>query len=278
MGYDLAIRGQYLLLDVIFKDGLGVNKDPDGWDPSDASEPVLEIIDSYGVLHTTIIGNDLTKADVGIFQYNFLVPSVASLGLWKARWRARIDSIAVEDEDIFNVSDAISQYQVELVDRIKKELKDLTAQLEENDYPDIIVDAQADVRNLPLNGLAGCNNWEILWLTKRGVRHALQRVLNNWLTLFTISKTGKSLSLGEPQAAIQARISQIDKQWESEREKKKWDGTHWIDRELEVKPTSTRAVYNYDVDSLTGEERTEYPADENGPPRRNPNYDDTLDY
>lgn len=278
MGFDLAIRGQNILLDVIFKNGLGANQDPDGWDPGGGTEPVLQIIDPFGVPFITLVGNELTKADVGVFNYTFAVPSTASLGLWKANWSARIDSIVVQDEDIFNVSDAISQYQIALIDRIKKELKQLTDQLEEDDYPDIIVDAQADVRLLPPNGLAGTNLWETAWLTKRGVRHSLQRIINNWLTLFDISKAGKSLSLGSPQDAIRQRIDQIDKQWEKEREKKKWDGEHWIDKQLEVKPKSTRAVYNWDVDSLTGEDRTEFAPDENGPPRRNPNYDDTFEY
>ncbi len=278
MGYDLAIRGQIITLDVIFKDGLGNNKDPDGWDTISASEPILEIIDSYGTPYATYIGNELTRIEIGVFKYDFQVPSEASLGLWKARWRGRVDSALLEDEDLFNVTDSISQYQIELIDRIKKELKQLTAQLDETDYPDIIVDAQADVRTLPANGLAGCNNWEVLWLTKRGVRHSLQRILNNWLTIFSLTKSGKSLQLGEVQGAIQSRITQIDKLWDEERDRKKWDGSHWIDKELEVKPSSTKGVYNFDVDDLTGADYTEYAPDENEPPRRNPKYDDTFRY
>lgn len=86
-------RGGTITLDAIFTDGAGNLVDP--------TDPAVTIIDADAVTQAT--GLTPTKISVGRYELDYAVDVGAALGVWTARWSGTINSVAVQDDDAFEV-------------------------------------------------------------------------------------------------------------------------------------------------------------------------------
>jgi hypothetical protein len=257
MAFAQVVLGQIIRLSALFRDGQNQPVDPDGiYDTTaepcltlyDPSENVLQIVDPQAIV----------RQDTGYFYFDHLVLATSIIGVYRARWSGHVSGVPIIYDDYFQVTSTPTITSDTLIQRIKRELKDLSTELEDNEYQDVQMDAEADVMEISPYGLAWHNKWEILYLTKRGVRHALQRILNNWLLLFAIGKSGKSLALDQPSRAIMQRLTQMDNEFETAKEIRWFDGVHWIYRPKDSATTSAIQTMAYDVDPFTGLDRTPY--------------------
>jgi hypothetical protein len=293
MAFARVVLGQNIRLSALFRDGMNVPTDPDGADPyfSDATtnidstggrwfdsttEPNAIIYDPNEKVLIYVDHRAIVRQEQGFYYYDHMVHNTDAIGIYRIRWEAHIYGVPVIYDDYFQVTSYPTIISGTLIQRIKRELKDLSEELNDEEYQDVQLDAEADVMEMSIYGLAWHNKWEILWLTKRGVRHALQRILNNWLTMFSIGKGGKSLALDQPARAIMQRLTQIDTEFEKAKEVRWFDGVHWIYRPKESATTSAVQTMAYDVDPYTGLDRTPYYDSEGRLHRIND--DEDLDY
>jgi hypothetical protein len=259
-----VVPGGTIRFSITYRDGEQRLVDPDGYVSMDTTaEPHAILYDPNEQLILTIEADNVSRMSTGIFYYDYYVATNSTIGTYRVRWSAHVSDVPIVYDDYFKVTATPSAISYTLIDRIKRELKTLADLFEDDEYADIQLDAEADVMSVSTYGLAWHNAWEIMWLTKRGVRHALQRIVNDWLTKFSITKAGKSLSLSDPSRAIMQRIDQIDQAWAKAKEDHWFDGVHWLYRPTDSATTSYQQVMAYDVDMFTGLDRTPY-YDEDG--------------
>jgi hypothetical protein len=258
MAIPKVVVGQAIRCSAIFRDGNNSPVDPDNYSPLhlSGSEPEVFIYDSSENLLLSVLASAVVRDSIGFFYYDYTVATTATLGTYRVRWSATIQDVPIVYDDYFQVTATPTISSETLIIRIQRELKDLAEELDDAEYQDVQLDAEADVMDVSSYGLSWHNKWEILWLTKRGVRHSLQRILNNWLTKFTLGKMGKSLSLSDPARAIMQRITMIDTEFEKAKETRWFDGVHWVYRAATSAITSAQQVMGYDVDQYTGTDRT----------------------
>jgi hypothetical protein len=266
MAFAQVVIGQTIRCSVLYKSGENIPIDPDGWydgltgSPVDSTvgEPYAQIYDENEALQVFVPASTVSKKETGLFYFDYVVPVIASIGIYRIRWYAYVSQVPIIYDDYFKVTATPTATSDTLITRIKRELKDLSTELDDLEYADAQMDSEGDVMPVSALGLAWHNQWEILWLTKRGVRHCLQRILNNWLTKFSIGKAGKSLSLSDPSRAIMQRIDQIDQTWNNARKDHWFDGVHWIFRPEQSAITSVSVPMGYRVDTWTGADHTLY--------------------
>jgi hypothetical protein len=258
MAFPRVVAGQQIRCSVLYRDGENNPVDPDEYGSLDATaaEPYANIYNPSEQLLLYIGPNSITRDDVGYFYYDYSVLSDADVGVYRITWFGHVDGVPITYHDYFQVTATPTAISDTLINRIKRELKDLSEELDDTEYSDVQNDAEGDVMDVSPYGLAWHNKWEILWLTKRGVRHSLQRIVNNWLTKFSIGKGGKSLALDQPARAIMQRIQQIDSEFDKAKSTRWWDGVHWTYRDDKTGVASSVQVMDYQVDPFTGYDTT----------------------
>jgi len=281
MAFPRVVVGQNIRCSILLKDGTGIPVDPDLYVEDleildTTAEPYAKIYDANENMILEVWANAINRESAGMFYYNYVVSSDAIIGTYRVRWYAHIGGYPLIYDDYFQVTAHPTAISDTIIARIKREMKDLSTELDDLEYENVQMDAEADVMDVSPFGLAWHNKWEILWLTKRGVRHCLQRILNNWLDKFTIGKAGKSLALSDPSRAIMQRITMIDTEFEKAKETRYFDGVHWTYRPSMSAITSVTQVMDYKVDPFTGSDETpQYDASGN---LRNPYDDDESDW
>jgi hypothetical protein len=86
-------QGGTIRLDAVFKDGAGNLVDP--------VTPLVDVLNPSDVAVVTDAAP--VRAELGRYYYDYAVAAGAPLGVWTARWTATINSVAVEDDDTFEV-------------------------------------------------------------------------------------------------------------------------------------------------------------------------------
>ena len=96
-----AIAGQKVLLSIQFYGMDNSEIDPD-------STPTIEITDSNGTVIVSETITNVERSSDGYFQYEYLVPSLATEGLWTDTWTGEIDGIIVKNSFQFFVTNEAS--------------------------------------------------------------------------------------------------------------------------------------------------------------------------
>lgn len=93
---DKAVQGQEVLLQIQYFDAAGEEVDADDY-------PSIQIRDLDGNVIESSSSDDVTKLDIGLYQYTYTVPSDAETGDWSDRWSAVIDNAPFQTSFTFAV-------------------------------------------------------------------------------------------------------------------------------------------------------------------------------